>query len=146
MPLELGPRDDQRFASLGEEEREYLAFQIDFCFTVLEQRPNQIEALGACANALTALGYYHDGLAMDRRLATIRPRDPTVLYNLACSLALTGRAAEALETLETSVARGWRDARLLGSDPDLEAIREEPRFRAILDRLRPAQTRSADPR
>ena len=69
MEFTLGERDDKRFASVDARERRYLAFQIDLCLQILQRRPRQIEALQSAANALTALGYYQDGLRLDERLA-----------------------------------------------------------------------------
>lgn len=136
MSFTLGERDDRRFAAVDPQERRYLAFQIDLCLQILQRRPSQIEALQSGAEALTALGYFRDGLELDQRLASLRPKDPTVLYNLACSQALTGLAEEAIDTLEAAYAHGYRDIRHIARDPDLETLRPLHRFQKFLVRIR----------
>jgi tetratricopeptide (TPR) repeat protein len=133
--LELGPRDDERWASVEAEEREYLLFLLDLSLHILHARPRQPETLHAAATALTTLGYYEDGLRYDRALARLRPEDALALYNLACSLALTGATEEAFATLERAVGAGYHDAAHMRRDPDLEALRHFPRFRTLLVRL-----------
>lgn len=127
-----GPRDETRFASNSTEDVKYMWFSLEFCGQILERRPAHLEALELAANHLTELGYYNDGLVLDRRLATLRPNDPGVLYNLSCSLALTGAVDEALAELEKAVRKGYRDYRHIVSDRDLASLRGDPRFNNIL--------------
>jgi hypothetical protein len=51
-------------------------------------------------------------------------------------LALLGRRAEALTALERDVALGDRDHTYLSGDPWFAALRDEPRFKALLTRMR----------
>ncbi len=141
MRIELGPRDEERFASVEESEREYLAFLIDFCLGILAKRPNQPEALSSAASALTALGYYEDGLRCDRRLAHLWADNAVVIYNLACSLALTQNTEEALETLERAIRLGYSDDGQMMKDADLASLRGLPRFVELACR---AQTQAED--
>ncbi len=83
------------------------------------------------------------------RLRTLVKDDPTVLFFVACAYAVCADDAEptsetrpkdlaaALDALERSVAVGYRDAVALRTDPDLAAVRDDPRFQALLDRLEP---------
>ena len=57
--------------------------------------------------------------------------NPTVLYNLACSLNLMGKKKQALDALETAVEKGFTQLALMKTDPDLASIRELKRFYAI---------------
>jgi tetratricopeptide (TPR) repeat protein len=52
-------------------------------------------------------------------------------YNCACACAVTGRPEKALDYLEGAVEAGFNDFDLMKSDPDLEIIQTEPRFRAL---------------
>jgi hypothetical protein len=87
------------------------------------------------AQAHTRLGDFESGLALDRHLTRILPDDPTVRYNLACSLALTERTLESLETLQQSVDLGYDDASYLLQDEDLLSLRKLPRFQELVRRL-----------
>jgi tetratricopeptide (TPR) repeat protein len=44
-------------------------------------------------------------------------------------------AGQALEALQAAVARGYRDVVNLETEPDLDAVRERPNFKALLDAL-----------
>ena len=63
-----------------------------------------------------------------RRAIAIDPSDPATLYNVACFYAQAGRTEDALDCLENGVtSRSW-----LQNDPELDPIREQPRFKALL--------------
>ncbi|MCD8349372.1 MAG: hypothetical protein LUC93_02005 [Planctomycetaceae bacterium] len=127
-----GKRDETRYRSVKREDREYGEFCLGFCSAVLIRRPDHLEALEVAANHFTELGFYDDGLRLDQVLARIRPGDPGVLYNLACSFALTGRADEAILALSRAVNHGYDNHRHMASDRDLAGIATDPRFRELL--------------
>ncbi len=129
-----GDQDAKRYATLTRDERTYMWFCLEFCGQVLSRRPNHVEALEMAANHLTALGYYADGLKIDRRLSMLKPEDPGVWYNLACSLALVGSHEEALEQLTRAVDSGYNDFHHMSNDKDLLPLQGDPRFLEILAR------------
>ena len=108
-------------------------FEIDFFEGILAHKPDYFDALSALAEIYTARGLYHKGLEADRRLAQLRPQDPTVIYNLACSLALTGHLDGAFTSLARAIFLGYHDFRHIEGDPDLEPLRRDPRFRTFLE-------------
>jgi tetratricopeptide (TPR) repeat protein len=108
-----------------------LRFQIGICEEVLRADPADADALRFLAHANFAVGRQADGLAIDRRLTELLPRDPRVRYNLACSCALLGRKEEALQRLREAHELGFDDLGLLRRDPDLDSLREDPRYREI---------------
>jgi tetratricopeptide (TPR) repeat protein len=61
---------------------------------------------------------------------------PTVLYNESCAEALYGQAAKALDALEDAINSGFNEFDLMATDVDLESIRGQPRYRAIVEGLR----------
>jgi adenylate cyclase len=131
-PVSLSP------AALARIERCGLDFLAEIYAIAARHRPENLEALAELASVLTRLGRHAEGLAIDRRLARLAPEDPTVQYNLACSLALTGDSDGALAVLERAIALGYADAEFLEADTDLASLRTEPRFAEILRRLRGA--------
>jgi len=118
------------------------ALGLEFLAGILEvelrRHPENLPALAELGHVYTRAKRFEEGLAVDRELARRRPEDPTVHYNLACSLALLGRVEEALDALERSVELGYDDAEHLLADEDLAALRAEPRLAAIVRALAPS--------
>ena len=115
------------------DEREQLDFELWFLEGVVGRKPDYVDALSLLANDYTARGLYQKGLEADRQLAELRPQDPTVIYNLACSLSLTGGIDEAFSMLARAIFLGYDDFHHLRRDPDLEVVRRDPRFRTFLE-------------
>ncbi|MFQ5655570.1 MAG: tetratricopeptide repeat protein [Planctomycetota bacterium] len=87
--------------------------------------------------AFTALrlGRYELAVEHFRRALAYRGDDPYTHYNLACAYALSEREIEALEELEAAIDAGFRDLEHISNDPDLEGLRELPRFQELLDEI-----------
>lgn len=117
------------------EERE-LDIEIRFMEGLLRRDPDDVEVLQILGENYTRRGRYEDGLQVDQRLARLRPEDPTVLYNLACSYALTDQPEEAYQTLNRAIDAGYRDFRWLERDPDLEPFRQHPLYQRLRRRIR----------
>ena len=67
-----------------------------------------------------------------QRAMTVDPDDPMVLYNVACSYANMGKIPECLDALEQAVSKGWGDRTWIEHDSDLDSIRAEPRYLALI--------------
>jgi adenylate cyclase len=63
----------------------------------------------------------------------LSPGDPMMLYNGACLYALLGETGRALDTMERAVGMGYENFRWMQHDPDLDSLRNEPRFRALVE-------------
>lgn len=109
-----------------------LDFEIGFYSGIIQRHTAYVDALRAHGNNLTLKGRYRDGLDIDKRLIELRPQDPVVRYNLACSYALLGKPDASLKTLRQAIEMGYRDFRYIREDRDLDAIRSDPRFNKIL--------------
>lgn len=109
-----------------------LDFEIEFYERLLGEKPAYIEALIALGDTYTKRGFYQKGLQIDKRLAKLKPDDPVVFYNLACSYSLLNQINDAAEALKKAVELGWRDFRWLQKDPDLENLRKDPRYNQII--------------
>jgi serine/threonine protein kinase/Flp pilus assembly protein TadD len=101
----------------------------------LNLNPDDVRALYMGANGLVALGELEKGLDWARRALALEPDDPMVIYNVACIYSLAGRAAEALDCIERAVEAGLTQRGWLEHDSNLDLIRKEPRFQALLKRL-----------
>jgi tetratricopeptide (TPR) repeat protein len=111
-----------------------LEFEISIYEKASEWEPRDEEILDALGHAYTARGRYEKGLEVDQRLTEIDPVNPTYVYNLACSLSLLGRIDESFAALERAIDVGFRDSRLLAADPDLKAVRTDPRFFGLVEK------------
>lgn len=113
-----------------------LDIEIRFLAGLVRRDPEYVEALELLGEDYTRRGRFEEGLAVDQQLAKLRPDNPTVLYNLACSLSLTGQPEAAFEALNRALDCGYRDVRWLEQDPDLAAFRQHPLHRKLQARLR----------
>ena len=101
----------------------------------LNLNPDDVRALYMGANGLVALGEHEKGLDWAKRALALEPDDSMVIYNVACIYSLAGRAAEALDCIERAVDAGLTQRGWLEHDSNLDLIRKEPRFQALLKRL-----------
>jgi len=108
--------------------------EISFYENLLKEKPDYIDALIALGDAYTKKGRYKEGLKIDERLVKLKPDDPLVHYNLACSYSLLKMANLCLEALEKAIHLGYRDPIFMEKDPDLEFIRKDPRYIELLSR------------
>src|SRR5215204_5224706 len=67
-----------------------------------------------------------------RELAAAHPEYPALLYNLACCESLAGRKADAIEHLRLAIETSDSVRSYLAGDSDLDPLREEPEFQALL--------------
>ena len=86
-----------------DEERE-LDVKIGFMEGVVRRDPGYVEALQILGDDYTRRGKFIAGLKVDEQLAQLRPSDPLVQYNLACSYSLTGNYNQAIAALEKAKA------------------------------------------
>ena len=121
---------------LTRQEKQDLDIEIGFMEGVVRRDPAYIDALQLLGDSYTKRGKFNDVLAVDERLASLRPTDALVQYNLACSYSLTHEYEMAADALERCLALGYHDFRWLAEDPDLEALRNHASYRRIRARIR----------
>src|SRR5207253_1624858 len=103
---------------------------------VVQRDPKYVEALQILGDDYTKRGKFIDGLKIDEKLVKLRPRDPIMFYNLACSYALMKHFEEAASALNQAIEQGYRDFKWLVKDPDLQGLRQHPLFRTIQVKIR----------
>ena len=112
----------------------------------VEQDPSNGAALGILAGGHALLGAEETAREWMERAVLIDPDNLVMRYNFACVLA--GHlldADSALNMLEPMMAAASEyHVRIAQTDPDLDAIRDAPRFRAMLERAR-KRLRLAEP-
>jgi hypothetical protein len=77
-------------------------------------------------------GEYAEVADRGRELIEAHPEDARLLYNVACCESLSGRTAEAIEHLRAAIDLHGDLGSLAAGDSDLDAIRDEPAFRALV--------------
>lgn len=112
-----------------------LDFMARFLEISLERRPDWTEALAELGHVYTQQGRLLEGLHVDQELVRLFPGNPTVHYNLACSLSLLDRKDQALDSLERAVEMGYRDAEYMVADEDLANVWSETRFTQLIERI-----------
>jgi tetratricopeptide (TPR) repeat protein len=73
-------------------------------------------------------GRYDEALELFAEGLREHPGNPSLLYNLACAEARAGRTDDAIAHLREAIAAGERFAERARSDPDFDAIRDDPGF------------------
>jgi tetratricopeptide (TPR) repeat protein len=105
----------------------------------LRLSPDDVRARYLGANALVALGDRQRGLEWARAARALDPDEPMLLYNLGCIYAMAGEREEALDCLERAArAGGIAQKEWYENDSNLDSVRDDPRFQAMLDMLSPA--------
>jgi adenylate cyclase len=84
---------------------------------------------------------FHDGqkaraIEWSQRSLELYPDDVGALVNGACLCAKAGLKEEALELLERVFARGWGKRDWVEHDPDYDILRDDPRFKKLLAKLK----------
>jgi tetratricopeptide (TPR) repeat protein len=126
---------------LTRKEQRDLDVEIGFLEGIVHRDPKYVEALQVLGDNYTRRGKFTEGMEVDEKLSTLLPNDPTVLYNLACSYALTRRLEQAATALLRALDYGYSDFKWLLKDPDLQNLREHDLFKGIRARIRSRKVR-----
>jgi tetratricopeptide (TPR) repeat protein len=124
---------------ISREEARDLDVQIGFIEGLVRRDPGYVDALQILGDNYTRRGRFAEGLEVDERLARLEPRNPLVLYNLACSYSLTDQLERGIETLRKAIEFGYRDFNWLRRDPDLKKLRKHPQFAELAKLIRKLQ-------
>jgi serine/threonine protein kinase/tetratricopeptide (TPR) repeat protein len=101
----------------------------------LELNPDDARVLYLIAQSHVELGEKDEGLEWGRRARALGPEDPYVLYGITCLFTRIGEVEEAASQFEQAVGAGFRNRRWIEMDPDLDPIRDHPRYRAAMASL-----------
>ncbi len=97
----------------------------------LELNPDDANAVTIGAVCHSRLGDQEQGIVWAERALAIDPSDARIQYNVACLMALAGKSDRAIECLEHAVRAGFAHFDWVEKDPDLNSLRNDPRFRAL---------------
>ncbi|HEX5577520.1 MAG TPA: tetratricopeptide repeat protein, partial [Gemmatimonadaceae bacterium] len=101
----------------------------------LDMNPDDARALNIGATIWSNLGETEKALDWAKRSLDIDPEDPQLLYNVACVYAIEGMKEDALQCLERAIDKGYGHREWIEHDSDLNSLRTDRRFQALLDRV-----------
>ena len=101
----------------------------------LELNPDDSRAINLGAVCFAHLGEREEAAKWAGRAAIIDPDNPSVLYNVACVYSQLGEVERAIDCLEQSITSGMGQREWIENDPDLDPVREHPRFATLMQRL-----------
>ena len=110
-------------------------FELDFFGGLLDRAPYFVDALRVQANNLAARGQHARALQLDRRLVRLTPENAIAWYNLACSYTVLGMIDPGFFALQRALELGYDHLGRLYGDPDIKALRRDPRFDRLIDRF-----------
>ena len=124
----LGRREDAERVSLK---------TIELTEAQLESNPDDARALYLGAGALLLHGQKEKGIEWTRRAVAVDPTDTGTLYNVACLYSSQLRMKdEAMDYLEKAVDNGFAQKAWIENDDDLASLRDMPRYKALLARMK----------
>jgi adenylate cyclase len=108
---------------------------------VRAERILALNPLDGRALAMGSLALYDEGereraMEWSRRCLELYPDDMSALINAACLRIKAGSKEEALEILEHVFSRGWGKRDWVDQDPDYDCLRDDPRFKLLLAKLK----------
>lgn len=77
---------------------------------------------------------YRQAIELINRHLADNPDDANMLYNLACAHCLLGDFDASVEALHRALKAGFNDFAHLRADPDLQALRDHPTYKVILEK------------
>jgi serine/threonine protein kinase/Tfp pilus assembly protein PilF len=127
----------QAYKSLGREEEEKAQLRRGLALMEgsLELNPDDARAANLAGGVFASLGEAESAIKYGERSLAIDPEDPMLLYNVACMYASLGRSEQAIACLERAVDKGFGHREWIDNDPDLNSIRDNPKYQAIVDAI-----------
>ncbi|MGB6001725.1 MAG: protein kinase, partial [Thermoanaerobaculia bacterium] len=101
----------------------------------LELNPDDARAIYLGAGSLCHLGEREKAIKWAEKATAIDPDNPSVLYNVACVYSQLGELERGIDCLEKSITTGMGQKEWIENDPDLDPLRDNERFQALLSRL-----------
>jgi non-specific serine/threonine protein kinase len=98
----------------------------------IDSHPDDPRALYLGAGILARLGEHARSYDWARRALAIDPEETSILYNVACVYALLGRSEDALSCLGKVMVHGTFYKNWAAKDSDLDSVRSDPRFQALI--------------
>ena len=89
------------------------------------------------------LGLREKSRDLAERALEARPDAFSTFYNVACAYSVLGDHDDALHMLDQAVQHGRGNLEWIEHDPDFDPLRSDPRFNAIINRIRTSSAGAA---
>ena len=105
--------------------------------SVLEQQvdmvPEDVRARILLASNYAYFGNKNGAAQQLEKAVAMRPNDPNILYNAACTYGLLEMKLEALALLKRAAETGFSDMEWVSRDTDLACLRGDPEFERLIE-------------
>jgi non-specific serine/threonine protein kinase len=98
----------------------------------LELVPEDVRARILLAGRHALIGDQDDAVRELQTSVALRPSDPNVLYNAACTYGIMQKKAEALELFKKARDAGYGNVDWASRDPDLACLHGDPEFERLV--------------
>jgi TolB-like protein/Tfp pilus assembly protein PilF len=102
----------------------------------LELNPDDSRALNLGAFSLLKAGDKKMAVEWIERAVSLDPEETAIFYNAACFYSRLGNVEKALDYFEKTIDSGYSSREWIESDSDLDLIRNHPRFKEIMKKLK----------
>ena len=119
----------------SEESRVLYRAGLEIAAEHMELNPDDSRAASLGAIAHGRVGNREEGVEWAERALAIDPTDAGIKYNVACFYAIEGESDRAIDILGQALDAGFGRRDWLDNDPDLDSLRDDDRFRALLDSM-----------
>jgi adenylate cyclase len=128
----------QVYAALGRKDKrlEWTERALSRASRQLARHPDDVRALYLGSGAAAHLGDFERSRWMAERALELAPNDGSVAYSVACSYVALGDHERALDLLEQASMPAMANRAWVEHDADLAPLRGNPRFKALLARLK----------
>jgi protein O-mannosyl-transferase len=114
------------------QKKDIIEKKIEATQAALAKIPGDLHAVYTLAALNSSKGEYEKALVYLNRMTSAKPDDPDAYYNIACIKARQNKVDEALNSLQSSIGKGFSKWSVLKNDPDLENIRGTEFYKKLI--------------
>lgn len=103
---------------------------------LVQMQPKNARAWHLLGYSLHGAGKLDEALKYHLKAAEFPEVTGVATYNVACVHALKGETEEAIEWLIKAQERGFNNPDQLIIDPDMDSLRDDPRFKKIMEKMK----------
>lgn len=106
----------------------------------LKQDPNDGREWFRLGYGLHETGVFDEAIEAYKKAAELDPgQRQFAYYNWACALAMSGNKDAAINRLKEAVDQGFNRKKTIVNDPDLDSLKNDPRFTQLVKTISPPQ-------